>query len=121
MAIERGMSKRNKSVKEEEIDIDAEKECYEECSEIENNLKSLISERKKRYQESYNQKVDTGYYFTVVFQTRKDCEDFLEKSGFERDTLFCDGYALSERFKLDIIPQKIKYIYRKSKQWLDIK
>jgi len=119
MAIERGMSKRNK-IKEEPIDIDCQKECYEELAEIEEKLK-VIKDRKKEYQKSYDQKVDAGYYFTVVFQTRKDCEDFLEKSGFERDTLFCDGYKLSERFKLDIIPEKIKYIYRKSKQWLDIK
>lgn len=119
MAIKRGMSDRNKS-EPEVIDIDVQSECYKECSEIEAKLIQNVKDNKKRYQDSYEQKVDTGYYFTVVFQTRKDCEDFLEKSGFDRDTLFVDGYKMADNFKLDIIPQKIKYIYRKSKQWLDI-
>lgn len=119
MAIKRGMSERN-NIAAPVIDINVEEECYKECSEIEEKLKQTVKDAKKKYQDSYNQKVDTGYYFTVVFQTRKDCEDFLEKSGFERDTLFVDGYKMSERFNIDIIPEKIKYIYRKSKQWLDI-
>lgn len=77
--------------------------------EVSTILENLRQERKNRM-ERYREELDPHFYIVLCFQSQKQKEEFVKKSGWEpveKDSLYFDGLEIADKLEIRLTLVKL--------------